>query len=91
LFPKGKAARNPASRKTKERKMETTNQANNQGQNEDYPQWVIVENLGEDNEDIWADYDTQKEALDEMNKIGGKLYGFELTKRLSDGTLTTEF
>lgn len=64
---------------------ETTTQAT------DYPQWVIVENAGTDAEDVWSDHHTFKAALKELESCGGADNGFDLMKRLPEGTLTTEF
>lgn len=57
----------------------------------DYPEWVIVENAGTDNEGIWSDHYTQSAAIRELKDAGGRENGFDLMKRLADGTLTTEF
>lgn len=66
-------------------RTETTMQAT------DYPRWVIVENAGTDAEGIWGDHHTVKAALKELESCGGTDNGFDLMKRLPDGTLTTEF
>lgn len=57
----------------------------------DYPKWVIVENAGTDAEDIWSDHHTFNSALKELMICGGTDNGFDLMKRLPDGSLTTEF
>jgi len=56
-----------------------------------YPQWVIVTDAGTDSEDIWNDHYTFKAAVKELTNCGGAENGFDLMKRLPDGTLTTEF
>lgn len=56
-----------------------------------YPQWVIVENAGTDAEDVWSDHHSFRAALKELDQCGGTQAGFDLVKRLPDGTLTTEF
>jgi hypothetical protein len=53
--------------------------------------WVVVENAGYENEDIWSDHCTFKAALKELESAGGTENGFDIMKRLDDGTLTTEF
>jgi hypothetical protein len=60
-------------------------------QSTDYPQWVIVENAGTDAEDVWNDFHNYKAAVKELKICGGAGNGFDLMKRLPDGTLTTEF
>ena len=57
----------------------------------DYPEWVVVENAGEDNEDIWADFNTYAAAIRELKECGGRENGFDIMKRLANGMLTTEF
>ncbi|WP_295006844.1 hypothetical protein [uncultured Dechloromonas sp.] len=57
----------------------------------DYPQWVVVENAGTDEEDIWSDHYTFKAALKELENCGGTENGFDIMKRLATGELTTEF
>jgi hypothetical protein len=57
----------------------------------DFPQWVVVENAGTDDEDIWSDHDTLPAALKELENCGGRDNGFDLMKRRPDGTLTTEY
>lgn len=46
---------------------------------------------GTDAEDVWSDHYTFKAALKELERCGGTDNGFDLMKRLPDGTLTTEF
>jgi len=65
--------------------------ANTDAHTTDYPQWVIVENPGTDAEDVWSDHYTFEAALRELERCGGTDNGFDLMKRLPDGTLTTEF
>jgi len=52
---------------------------------------VIVENAGTDAEDVWNDFHNYKAAVKELKICGGAGNGFDLMKRLPDGTLTTEF
>ncbi len=66
-------------------------QADTPAQTTEYPQWVIVENAGTDAEDVWSDHHSFREALKELERCGGKSAGFDLVKRLPDGSLTTEF
>jgi len=54
-----------------------------------YPQWVIVENAGTNDESIWDDYYQYDDALIEFNNMDSE--GFDIMKRLPDGTLTTEY
>lgn len=56
-----------------------------------YPKWVVVEAAGTDDESIWSDHAKFTEAAEELVKAGGAAAGFDLMKRLPDGTLTTEF
>jgi len=60
-----------------------------------YPQWVVVEQAGTDDESIVNDHYTFREAAqniarnyypDEREELG-----VQIMKRLPDGTLTTEF
>ena len=51
----------------------------------------IAEPAGTDAEDVWSDHHTFKAALKELESCGGTDNGFDLMKRLPDGTLTTEF
>jgi hypothetical protein len=53
--------------------------------------WVIVENAGACLEGVWGEYETFKAALEDMKNCGGRDEGFDLMKRLPDGSLTTEF
>jgi hypothetical protein len=71
--------------------MQTAHIAQTNAQPTDYPQWVIVENAGTDAEDVWSDHAAFDEAMREMRSCGGADFGFDLMKRLPDGTLTTEF
>lgn len=57
----------------------------------EYPQWVVVENAGTDWEDIWTEHHTIEAARREFKYVGGRENGYDLMKRLPDGTLTTEF
>ncbi|MDO9601069.1 MAG: hypothetical protein Q7J02_02025 [Rhodocyclaceae bacterium] len=57
----------------------------------DYPQWVVVENAGTDQEDMWSDHHTLKAARKELKECGGRRNGFDLMKRLPNGMLTTDF
>lgn len=59
--------------------------------NSDYPEWVVVENAGEDEEGIWSDHYTFRAAVKELKNAGGKENGFDIMKRLPNGQLTTEF
>ena len=45
-------------------------------QTTDYPQWVIVENVGTDSEGIWSDHNTFKAAIKELESCGGTDNGF---------------
>jgi hypothetical protein len=49
--------------------------------------WVLVNNPGQDDEDIVADFSTFAEAVIAKNEAGEG----DIMKRLDDGTLTTEF
>ena len=68
-----------------------TAQADTTTQATDYPPWVIVENAGPDTEDVWSNHHTFKASLKELERCRGTDNGFDLMKRLPDGTLTTEF
>jgi len=53
-----------------------------------YP-WVIVTNPGQENEGIFSDHATFKEAR--LNTINVDENDWDIMRRLDDGTLTTEF
>lgn len=72
-------------------KNQNPNGLGNLGQISDFPEWVVVEGAGTDNEDIWSDHYSFKAALKELEGAGGTDNGFDIMKRLADGTLTTEF
>lgn len=57
----------------------------------EYPEWVVVEKAGEDDEDIYSDHYSFKAAKDALRDTGGRENGFDIMKRLLDGKLTTEF
>ena len=50
--------------------------------------WVIVTKPGQDDEDIWADFPTYKEAVAALGQPGEEA---SVMKRLDDGALTSEF
>lgn len=53
--------------------------------------WVVVENVGTDEQYIWAEFEMYVSAVKECRNSGGRDNGFDVMKRLDDGTLTTEF
>lgn len=55
--------------------------------------FVIVENPGTDREDIWDEFETIDQAMQELKRMGDDDCGYDLDimKRRPDGTLTTEF
>lgn len=53
--------------------------------------WVVVTNAGTDEEDIWADFQLYESAVKECRECGGRDNGFDVMKRLDDGTLTTDY
>jgi predicted RNA polymerase sigma factor len=50
--------------------------------------WVIVTNAGTDDESIFSDHATYKEARQNANECGEE---WDIMRRLDDGSLTTEF
>jgi len=50
--------------------------------------WVVVVNPGTDDESIWGDFPTYREALAAMAEAD---YGADVMRRRNDGMLTTEF
>lgn len=50
--------------------------------------WVVVINAGTDEEDIWGDYPSFREAVAAVDELDESA---DVMKRLNDGTLTTEF
>ncbi len=50
--------------------------------------WVVVTKRGQDEEDIWGDFPTYKEAVAALAQPGEEA---SVMRRLDDGTLTTEY
>lgn len=50
--------------------------------------WVVVTKPGQDDEEIWGDFQTYQEAVAELGEPGEPA---SIMKRLDDGTLTTEY
>jgi hypothetical protein len=53
--------------------------------------WVVVEKAGTEEEDVFEDFRSFELAVAACNENGGMKNGFDVMKRLDDGTLTTEF
>lgn len=58
---------------------------------QDAAPWVVVTNAGTDDEAVWANCETLAGAIKQCDEAGGRDNGFDVMKRLDDGTLTTEF
>jgi len=56
-----------------------------------YLKWVVVGNAGMDNEYIHSSHRSFKSALEELKISGGREEGFDIMRRLPDGTLTAEY
>lgn len=55
--------------------------------------WVIVANVGQEDEYILDTYPTWGKAMDAMDKLYNPSFvsGFDIMKRLPNGELTTEY
>lgn len=55
-----------------------------------YPQWVVVQNAGTDDESIVNDFYTYDAATSYVADFSYDFDGLDIMKRNPDGTLTTE-
>jgi len=58
------------------------------GETDQPKRWVIVTDPGTDQQDIWSEHATFKEAKKQQNNVPGPS---DIMKREANGTLTTEF
>lgn len=54
-------------------------------------EWIVVWAAGTSRETVWSEHETFLGALVEFERCGESEEGFDVMRRLPDGTMTTEY